>query len=62
MNLQDFIFPICERPVAINNGQNDITDWDNASTFLSSDYKAIVREDTNMTISIVNKSYQVVSN
>ncbi len=37
MNLQDFMFPICERPVAINNGQNDITDWDNVSTFLSSD-------------------------
>jgi len=62
MNLQDFMFPICERPVAINNGQNDITDWDNVSTFLSSDYKAIVREDSNEPISIVKKSYQVVSN
>ena len=47
MNLQDFMFPICERPVAINNGRNDISDWDNLSTFLTSDYKAIVREDTN---------------
>ena len=62
MNLQDFMFPICERPVAINNGQNDITDWDNVSTFLSSDYKAIVREDSNEPISIVKKSYQVVPN
>ena len=62
MNLQDFMFPICERPVAINNGQNDITDWDNVSTFLSSDYQAIVREDSNEPISIVKKSYQVVPN
>jgi len=53
MNLQDFMFPICERPVAIYNGQNDITDWDNLSTFLTSDYKAIVRADTNEPISIV---------
>lgn len=62
MNLQDFMFPICERPVAIFNGQNDITDWDNVSTFLTSGYKAIVREDTNEPISIVKKTYQVVPN
>jgi hypothetical protein len=41
MNLQDFMFPITERPVAINNGQNDISDWDNLQTFLTSDYKAV---------------------
>ena len=62
MNLQDFMFPICERPVAINNGQNDITDWDNLQTFLTSDYKAIVREDTNEPISIVKSTYQVIPN
>ena len=62
MNLNDFMFPICERPVAINNGNNDITDWDNISTFLTSDYKAIVREDTNEPISIVKSTYQVVPN
>ena len=62
MNLQDFMFPITERSVAINNGQNDISDWDNVSTFLTSDYKAIVREDTNEPISIVKNTYQVVSN
>jgi hypothetical protein len=62
MNLQDFMFPITERPVAINNGRNDISDWDNLSTFLTSDYKAIVREDTNEPISIVKNSYQVVPN
>jgi hypothetical protein len=62
MNLQDFMFPITERSVAINNGQNDISDWDNVSTFLTSDYKAIVREDTNEPISIVKNSYQVVPN
>ena len=28
MDLQSFMFPICERSVAINNGQNDITDWE----------------------------------
>ena len=62
MNLQDFMFPICERPVAINNGNNDITDWDNLQTFLTSDYKAIVRADTNEPISIVKNTYQVVPN
>jgi hypothetical protein len=50
MNLQDFKFPICECLVAVNNGQNDLTYWDNLSTFLTSDYKAIVREDTNESI------------
>ena len=62
MNLQDFMFQICERPVAIYNAQNDITDWDNQSTFLTSDYKAIVRADTNEPVSIVRRSYQVISN
>ena len=62
MNLQDFMFPICERQVAINNGQNDISDWDNVQTLLTSDYKAIVREDTNEPISIVKTSYHVVPN
>ncbi len=62
MNLQEFMFPITERPVAINNGRNDISDWDNVQTFLTSDYKAIVREDTNEPISIVKNSYQVVPN
>lgn len=62
MNLQDFMFPITERPVAINNGRNDISDWDNLQTFLTNDYKAIVREDTNEPISIVKNTYQVVPN
>ena len=62
MNLQDFMFPITERPVAINNGSNDISDWDNVQTFLTSDYKAIVRENTNEPISIVKNTYQVVPN
>jgi hypothetical protein len=61
MNLQNFMSPICERPVAINNGRH-ITDWGNLSTFLTSDYKAIVREDTNEPISIVKNSYHVVPN
>jgi hypothetical protein len=48
MNLNNFMFPICERPVAINNGNNDITDLE--------DYKAIVREDTNEPSSIVKST------
>ena len=62
MNMQDFMFPITERPVAINNGQNDITDWDNLSTFLTSDYKAIVREDTNEPISFKAVSELIAQN
>ena len=62
MNLHDFKFPITERPVVIHNGSNDISDWGNVSTFLTSDYKAIVREDTNEPISIVKSSYQIVFN
>jgi hypothetical protein len=48
MNLLDFMFPICERPVAIHNGNNDITDLE--------DYKAIGREDTIEPIGVFNES------
>lgn len=62
MKLDDFKFPVIERPVAVFNGHNEFTDWDNDSTYLDGDYKAIVREDTNELISIVRRSYKIVPN
>lgn len=62
MNLQDFCFPVTERPVAVNNGLHSLSDWENDRTFLRNDYKALVREDTNQVISIVRRSYQLVPN
>ncbi|NIT55790.1 MAG: hypothetical protein GWN00_06015 [Aliifodinibius sp.] len=59
MNLQDFQFPIVERPVAVNNGIHDLTDCENRHTYLSGDYKAIVRRDTTRLISIVRNSYDM---
>ena len=56
MQLEQFMFPIEVRSVAVHDG---ITDFVH---FLPSDYKAIVRVDTNETISIVKKSYQTVKN
>ena len=56
MQLEQFMFPIEVRSVAVHDG---ITDFVH---FLPSDYKAIVRADTNETISIVKKSYQTVKN
>ncbi len=41
MNLQDFMFPITERAIAVHNGQADFIDWENKQTYLSGDYKAI---------------------
>jgi len=62
MDLNEFKFPIVERPVAVHNGLNDLLDWDNKSTYLRGHYKAIVREDTNELISIVRRSYRIVPN
>lgn len=62
MDLSTFLFPVTERPIAVNNGDLDITDWNDGNTFLPSNYKALVREDTNETISIVRKSYQMIRN
>jgi hypothetical protein len=56
------MFPVEERPVAIHDGMQDIMDIENRDTFLSADYKAIVRADTNEPISIVRNTYQVVPN
>ena len=62
MNLQEFMFPITERAIAVHNGQADFIDWENKQTYLSGDFKAIVRKDSNELISIVRNSYQIVPN
>ncbi len=62
MNLSSFMFPVEERPIAIHDGVTDIMDLENRNTYLSADYKAIVRADTNEPISIVRNTYQVVPN
>ena len=62
MDLSQFMFPVEERPVAIHDGIQDIMDIENRNTFLSADYKALVRADTNEPISIVRNTYQVVPN
>ena len=62
MNLQDFMFPITERAIAVHNGEADFIDWENKQTYLSGDFKAIVRQDSNALISIVRKSYCIVPN
>ena len=62
MNLRDFSFPVIERKVAVHNGQSERIELGNRQTYLSSEYKAIVRQDTNELISIVRDSYQIVPN
>jgi len=59
MNLQNYFFPIEERSVAVHNGQTEPSDFENP---LPSSYKAIVRADTNQTISIVRDTYKIVDN
>ncbi len=56
MDLNRFMFPVEERPVAIHDGRQDIMDIENRNTFLSADYKALVRADTNEPISIVRNT------
>ncbi|MBC8192624.1 MAG: DUF932 domain-containing protein [Candidatus Marinimicrobia bacterium] len=62
MDLSRFMFPVEERPIAIHDGVQDIMDIENRNSFLSADYKALVRADTNEPISIVRNTYQVVPN
>jgi hypothetical protein len=62
MDLSRYTFPVEERPIAIHDGIQDIMDIENRNTFLSADYKALVRADTNEPISIVRNTYQVVPN
>ena len=62
MNLRDFAFPVIERRIAVHNGQSEQIDLGDNETYLSGEYKAIVRQDTNELISIVRDSYQIVPN
>jgi hypothetical protein len=62
MDLRDFAFPVIERKVAVHNGLTDQINLEKRDTYLSNEYKAIVREDTNELISIVRESYQIVPN
>ena len=62
MVLYPYYFPVTERPVAVFNGNDAHTSWNNEKTYLSGDYKAIVREDTNELISIVRNSYRIIPN
>ncbi len=42
MDLNRFMFPVEERPVAIHDGVQDIMDIDNRNTFLSADFMCCV--------------------
>jgi hypothetical protein len=67
MNLQDFCFPVEQRPVSfISNSR--FYDWNTKSYIFkptnkpAEQYKAIVRDDNNALISIVNRNYKLVPN
>ena len=62
MNLEKFCFNVVERKIAVDDNKHSIINLDEKSTFLPSDYKAIVREDNNNVISIVKDSYKLVRN
>lgn len=56
MELEEYMFPVEARPVTVPDGIM-------GSVYqIPSNYKAIVREDTNEVISIVKNSYQIVRN
>ena len=56
MELQEYMFPVEARPVTVSDGIVG------SNYQIPSNYKAIVREDTNELISIVKNSYQIVLN
>jgi len=60
IELSDYMFPIREVDVAYD-GIDNLSEL-NPNWMGASNYKAIVREDTNELISIVSQSYRVVSN
>jgi len=67
MNLQDFCFPVEQRNVSFVSNSR-FYDW-NAKSYIfkptskpTEQYKAIVRNDNNALISIVNKNYKLVPN
>jgi len=67
MNLQQFCFPVEERDVYFTS-QSKFFDWKSNSYIYkptekpATQYKAIVRNDNNSLISIVNKNYKLVPN
>ena len=60
MDLLDYMFPVVERPVAVNNWPEQLSATENQNT--ANQYKVIVREDTNEIISVVRDSYKLVPN
>ncbi len=60
MDLEEYIFPVVEKPIALRDWPARIT----AKVRLDSpgQYKVIVREDTNEIISVVRGSYKLVPN
>ena len=56
MNLSNYFFPIEERSVTILSGHDDETQFDVPK------FKAIVRADTNETISILKENFKVLKN
>ena len=56
MQLSNYFFPISERSISVHSGLED------ESLLPADKFKAIVRADTNETISIVRDSYKVVEN
>lgn len=62
MNLEQFCFPVVERRVFVDNDKHSTIDLEDKKTYLPSGYKAIVREDSNVCLSIVKESYRLVRN
>ena len=56
MELQEYMFPVEARPVTVPDGIVG------SNYQIPSNYKAIVREDSNEIISVVKNSYQIVRN
>ncbi|NGP75617.1 hypothetical protein G3570_03165 [Balneolaceae bacterium YR4-1] len=57
MNLKDFCFPVAERQITVDDFHSEQVDLGNENTYLTSDYKSIIRKDTNKVFSIVHFSY-----
>lgn len=62
MDLTSYTFPVEERSIAVPNGDSDVINMDDRTSFLSSDYKALVRADTNEVVSIVRRTYKMIPN
>lgn len=60
--LDKYKFPVVERAVGVPTADKLPAIWEDENSFLHNGYKAIVREDTDELISIVKKSYELVTN